>query len=425
LRIILWALLLGLWLSFLPHQNALAQSDARSYTVVAGDTLFEIAQSFGVTVDELSAYNGITDPNLLEIGQVLLIPPAGAGAAAANPAAALPAADVVVVRARPGDTVAGLAARYGQSVEQFGALNSTDPTLEPFPGQPFIIPREAEGAEPLRFGAVSAVTVPPQLVQGRTGSVIVDLSGPRQLVGNWNGLPLSFVQEPDAPNRYFAYLPVPALLAPNSYWLTVAYTATNGAQLSQSWPIAVVEGPYETQHLELPEDVSGLLSADVVGPELEKVTAVWSQRTPELYWTEVFSRPISPEYATTSPYGTRRTYYDGGPIGYHEGQDFSVPAGVPVLAPGDGVVALAEPLNVRGNAVILNHGGGVYTGYWHLSEIKVVPGQHVVRGDVLGLSGNTGLSTGAHVHWEMRIYGIAVDPLEFLDRSLIAPQETP
>jgi murein DD-endopeptidase MepM/ murein hydrolase activator NlpD len=84
-------------------------------------------------------------------------------------------------------------------------------------------------------------------------------------------------------------------------------------------------------------------------------------------------------------------------------------------------VALAEPLSVRGNAVIIDHGGGIYSGYWHNSELKVVPGQTVAQGDVIAISGNTGLSTGAHVHWELRIYGIAVDPLQFLDSPLIAP----
>jgi murein DD-endopeptidase MepM/ murein hydrolase activator NlpD len=227
---------------------------------------------------------------------------------------------------------------------------------------------------------------------------------------------------PDAPNRYFAYLPVPALIAPGSYWLTVVYTAGNGLPLSQSWPVAVAEGPYDSQEINLPDDRGGLLAPDLVIPELEKVTAVWSQRTPTLYWTEVFSRPISTEFPTTSPFGTRRSYNGGPYASYHEGQDFGVPAGIPVVAPGDGVVALAEALNVRGNAIIIDHGGGVFSGYWHLSEIKVTPGHTIALGDIIGLSGNTGLSTGAHLHWELRIYGIAVDPMQFIERALIAPQ---
>src|SRR6185369_6256859 len=102
--------------------------------------------------------------------------------------------------------------------------------------------------------------------------------------------------------------------------------------------------------------------------------------------------PIAEAYETTSPFGTRRSY-DGGPINsYHAGQDFGAPPGVTVTAPADGVVALAEPLQVRGNAVLIDHGHGVFTGYWHLSELRVTPGQRVAAGDLIGLVGNTGLS---------------------------------
>ena len=80
-------------------------------------------------------------------------------------------------------------------------------------------------------------------------------------------------------------------------------------------------------------------------------------------------------------------------------------------------------LPVRGNAVVLDHGMGVYTGYWHLSQLSVAPGQEVSQGDVIGLVGNTGRSTGAHLHWELRIDGIAVDPLQFLEEPLFGSLE--
>jgi murein DD-endopeptidase MepM/ murein hydrolase activator NlpD len=76
-------------------------------------------------------------------------------------------------------------------------------------------------------------------------------------------------------------------------------------------------------------------------------------------------------------------------------------------------VVLAEPLDVRGNAVILDHGLGVFTGFWHLSRIDVTVGQMVGRGEVVGLVGNTGLSTGPHLHWEMRVLGVPVDPFQW------------
>jgi len=100
----------------------------------------------------------------------------------------------------------------------------------------------------------------------------------------------------------------------------------------------------------------------------------------------------------------------------HAGEDFAVPPGTPVLAPAAGTVVLAEPLFVRGNAVVIDHGRGVYSGYWHMQSLSVKAGDRVSPGEVLGTVGSTGLSTGAHLHWEMRVDGIAVDPLQWVEK---------
>ena len=151
----------------------------------------------------------------------------------------------------------------------------------------------------------------------------------------------------------------------------------------------------------------------LVAAEREKLNATWSVFNPTRYWNGLFRVPVDKFIKITSPFGTRRSY-DGGPfVSYHEGTDFSLGNGTPVYAPAAGVVMVAEPLIVRGNAVVIDHGWGVYSGYWHLSEFKVTPGQTVQQGDLLALSGNTGLSTGAHLHWDMRVLGVNVDPLQF------------
>jgi murein DD-endopeptidase MepM/ murein hydrolase activator NlpD len=81
-------------------------------------------------------------------------------------------------------------------------------------------------------------------------------------------------------------------------------------------------------------------------------------------------------------------------------------------------VVLAEKLNVRGNAVLIDHGLGVFSGYWHQSKLVVQVGQTVKRGDLIGYVGDTGLVTGAHLHWEMRVGGIAVDPMQWTQMAL-------
>jgi murein DD-endopeptidase MepM/ murein hydrolase activator NlpD len=127
-----------------------------------------------------------------------------------------------------------------------------------------------------------------------------------------------------------------------------------------------------------------------------------------------FSPPLQGEFRHTSPFGSRRTYGKSPALSAHEGEDYGAAAGTPVYAPYDGVVLLAEKLFVRGNAIILEHGNGVFTGYWHLSEIGVEPGERVKTGQVIGKVGSTGLSTGAHLHWEMRVERVAVDPLQWV-----------
>jgi murein DD-endopeptidase MepM/ murein hydrolase activator NlpD len=82
-----------------------------------------------------------------------------------------------------------------------------------------------------------------------------------------------------------------------------------------------------------------------------------------------------------------------------------------VVAPADGVIVLAEPLYVRGNAVVVHHGMWVYSGYYHLSQIDVTAGTAVTAGQKLGEFGSTGLSTGSHLHWDVVVAGINVDGL--------------
>ena len=104
---------------------------------------------------------------------------------------------------------------------------------------------------------------------------------------------------------------------------------------------------------------------------------------------------------------------------WHFGQDFSCPLGTEVYATGAGVVAFAGNLNDGfGIKVIVDHGYGYRTIYGHLSEVKVRRGQKVVRGDMVGLSGNTGISTGPHLHYQIDLFGAHVNPLWYFQDNL-------
>ena len=102
--------------------------------------------------------------------------------------------------------------------------------------------------------------------------------------------------------------------------------------------------------------------------------------------------------------------------GFHSGLDFCGGEGLQITAPAAGRVVFSAPLTVRGNATIIDHGRGVYSGFWHQSQMFVNVGDMVEQGQVIGLVGGTGRVTGAHLHWEVWVNGVQVDPLEWLNQ---------
>ena len=115
----------------------------------------------------------------------------------------------------------------------------------------------------------------------------------------------------------------------------------------------------------------------------------------------------------SSRFGMRRDPFTGKQT-FHRGLDFSLPLGTPVRVTADGVVRSVEKQRGLGRAVKVDHGGGVVTIYAHLQEAKVKKGQKVRRGDIVALSGNTGRSTGPHLHYEVRIGNRVVNPLTYI-----------
>jgi murein DD-endopeptidase MepM/ murein hydrolase activator NlpD len=100
----------------------------------------------------------------------------------------------------------------------------------------------------------------------------------------------------------------------------------------------------------------------------------------------------------------------------HEGIDFAVKGGTPILSDGRGRVVFAGLTQVRGNLVVVDHGLGVYSAYYHQSALAVSVGQMVEAGDLIGKVGTTGLSTGDHLHWSLFVNGQYVDPFEWTRR---------
>jgi murein DD-endopeptidase MepM/ murein hydrolase activator NlpD len=132
--------------------------------------------------------------------------------------------------------------------------------------------------------------------------------------------------------------------------------------------------------------------------------------TPRL-WSGGFVRPRPSR--VTSVYGTGREF-NGRVTSRHLGTDFAGKIGAPVRAAGRGVVALVARFYLAGNAVYLDHGGGLATGYFHLSRVNVAAGDTVAAGQLIGAVGQSGRATGPHLHWIARYGGITVDPMSLL-----------
>lgn len=115
----------------------------------------------------------------------------------------------------------------------------------------------------------------------------------------------------------------------------------------------------------------------------------------------------------SSPFGYRRDPFTG-KRRFHEGLDISNRAGTPVIAPADGIVVFTGREGGYGNLITISHGYGISTRYGHLKKIFVKPGQKVQRGDIIGEMGSTGRSTGPHLHYEVRIYGKPVNPINYI-----------
>lgn len=202
---------------------------------------------------------------------------------------------------------------------------------------------------------------------------------------------------------------------PGTYPLQVLVWFEDGGNQSWEGEVQVVEGGFIRQDVTIPSELGYLLEPETDRAERARLRSIFNQVTPIHYWDGAFTSPAPGDF--TSPFGAYRLYNEVY-WGRHTGLDIRGPLGTPIMAAAAGRVALAEWLDVRGNHVIIDHGWGVYTGYAHLSEIHVTRGQVVRQGQVIGVSGNTGRSSGPHIHWEVAVNGEWVDPARFLDAAV-------
>ncbi|MHB8627780.1 MAG: M23 family metallopeptidase [Aggregatilineales bacterium] len=251
--------------------------------------------------------------------------------------------------------------------------------------------------------------------QGRAGLVTID--GANLAAATANALGRT---TPCFPTHtgFGCLIAVPMDQAVKAYPISLAITAQDGTPIVWSSTFSVTSGQFLAETLNLPGYLLFLLHDDVQANENDRLLTAYSIVTPVRYWEGPFTLPVNG--AAISPFGAVRNYNGLAPR-RHTGQDFHASMGTPVLASQSGQVVLSRLMDIHGNNIVIDHGWGIYSEYAHLSERYVVPGQFVVQGQIIGLSGSTGRSTGPHVHWEIAVNDVWVNPLDFAQIQLPPP----
>jgi murein DD-endopeptidase MepM/ murein hydrolase activator NlpD len=184
--------------------------------------------------------------------------------------------------------------------------------------------------------------------------------------------------------------------------------------VSAKFPVSVLIVSEEKQK-------SGATDFDVLGYENSILGPLLRKQTPVRYWQGVFQKPVKSNPPITSVYGAQRSYRNskGKEISQwaHRGTDYGVPVGTPVRSPNTGKVLLSRPFQVHGGTIVIDHGQGVLSVYNHLSKRLVVAGQRVTKGQLIGYSGNSGLTTGPHLHYGLSVNNVRVNPLQWFEKK--------
>ena len=433
------------------------------YIVQAGDGLSSIASQFGVTLSDLIAANDISDPNNISAGEKIIIPGldgisgildtkkidygqtlrslsrqnqispdvlrklnhitsatelyAGANLVYLQKDNFTPLSNRLNLK--PGETLLEAAVAAQTDPWTLSSLNGLKGNWDAMPGDVFYgLGPSAEGTIANGMPAsLQNITVAPLLMkQGGTAEISIQSAPGVTITGTLVDKPLHFFA--DADGKQVALQGLYALLEPGPYPLSLEATLPDGSKQGFEQMIVIRDGKY-------PTDPVLTVGSDTIDPveneaELKQLQGITAPVTPTKLWQGGFQSPVLPQFTDCHPsyFGNRRNYVGDGTTqtyhSFHAGLDFCEQVGNPITATADGVVIFTGLLTAHGNTTIIDHGWGIYSLYAHQSKIEVQVGQQVKAGEEIGLAGATGRVTGPHLHFEVWVNGVEVNPLDWL-----------
>jgi murein DD-endopeptidase MepM/ murein hydrolase activator NlpD len=437
------------------------------YLIQPGDTLGSIANNFDTTVEDLMIANNISDPNFISPGDKLVIPSLFGISGIITPVtlnigesldqvssfnnidssilislnkitsmASIAAGSTIFIPLkdngdRTSQTVSyfptplsllEFTVKIDSNVEKVVTDNSFTSYVQAI-GDQYIYLDQANARAHSTSPSIENLRItltPLPLAQGATASLKITSPIPISISGSMNDTALHFYTENNM--EFFALQGIHAMEEPGISTLNLSIIAEEGTLHSFEQSILIQPGNFST-------DPPLVVDPETIKPENtaaeEKlVNDLTSKFTEEKYWSGLFQSPaFYQDY--TSLFGSRRTYNDDPNISFHSGLDFGGGVTLPIVAPADGKVVFSGLLPIRGNTVFIDHGLGIFTGYFHQSILLVSEGDFVTTGQKIGEVGNTGRvsnatdypGAGAHLHWEVWVNGVQADPLDWLTQE--------
>lgn len=383
------------------HANPLVQ-----HTVAFGETLTAIAQLTNATEADLAEINAITRGDMLIEGQQINV---------AQPLAL----NIKLHQVASGETLSLIAAEHGISRLLLAQMNPLACNNCLVVGQSLRVLTNSSkvAADALPAPLLSIHVTPNVAEQGDVLIVRVATQDAISVEGMFAEHRINFASDSDGkPGHFIGLIGVDGLIQPGKYNIRISAKANTGIVGDATGRVSVRAGGYVTERVALPKELESTLDPALSKAEEMKVKAVYSQFTLQQWWDAPFRLPVRGKLL--AGYGNHRVY-NGVDLGtYHSGYDISSIAGMTVTAAAPGRVAFVQRLDIRGNTVIIDHGRGVFTGYFHMRQTHVQVGQMVDIGDKLGEVGTTGRSQGNHVHFDLAVGGVTVDPGYWLKTAL-------